>query len=129
MPGRSSIPVQTPGVLSNRLHLRDPGRAGSAVKWDTVIIPCADTCDMDEKTSSPGLLRIAAAILLGIVVGFFVFLAISLVLGVLNIPVSLQFAENILSAALLVLSLTICTGIFLWLVWTTPPTESGTEEE
>lgn len=83
---------------------------------------------MDGKTSSPGLLRITAAILLGIVVGFFVFLAITLVLGVMNIPVSLQFAENILSAVLLVLSLAVCTGIFLWLVWNSPPTESMEEE-
>ena len=50
---------------------------------------------MAEKSPRPSILRIVSAILLGIVVGFFVFLGIALILGVMNIPVSMQFAENI----------------------------------
>jgi hypothetical protein len=50
------------------------------------------------------------------------------VLGVLNIPVSMQFAENIYSAILLILSLAVCITGFLWLVWTNPPTETALEE-
>lgn len=83
---------------------------------------------MVENNTRPSILRIIAAIFLGIVVGFFVFFAITLVLGALNIPVSMQFAENIYSALLLIISLAVCTGGFLWLVWTNPPTEPVPEE-
>ena len=83
---------------------------------------------MAENSSRPSILRIVAAVFLGIVVGFFVFFAITLVLGALNIPVSMQFAENIYSAILLILSLAICIGGFLYLVWTNPPTETESEE-
>ena len=84
---------------------------------------------MAENSSRPSVLRIVSAILLGIVVGFFVFLGIALILGVMNIPVSMQFAENILSVILLTISLAVCIGVFLWLVWITPPTESESTEE
>jgi uncharacterized membrane-anchored protein len=83
---------------------------------------------MAENSSRPSILRIVAAVFLGIVVGFFVFFAITLVLGALNIPVSMQFAENIYSAILLIISLAVCIGGFLYLVWTNPPTEAETEE-
>jgi hypothetical protein len=83
---------------------------------------------MAENSSRPSILRIVAAVFLGIVVGFFVFFAITLVLGALNIPVSMQFATNIYSAILLILSLAICIGGFLYLVWTNPPTETESEE-
>jgi len=83
---------------------------------------------MAENSSRPSLLRIIAAIFLGIVVGFFVFFAITLVLGALNIPVSMQFAENIYSAILLIISLAVCIGGFLYLVWTNPPTKTESEE-
>ena len=83
---------------------------------------------MTEKSPRPSTLRIVSAILLGIVVGFFVFLGIALILGAMNIPVSMQFAENILSAILLTICLAVCIGGFLWLVWTTPPTEPALEE-
>jgi hypothetical protein len=82
---------------------------------------------MGENSSRPSILRIVAAVFLGIVVGFFVFFAITLVLGALNIPVSMQFAENIYSAILLIISLTVCIGGFLYLVWTNPPTETESE--
>lgn len=84
---------------------------------------------MVRNFSRPSLLRIAAAVLLGIVIGFFVFLGMALVLGALDIPVSMQFAENILSAVLLIISLAVCIGGFLWLVWTTPPIETEEEAE
>jgi hypothetical protein len=84
---------------------------------------------MPENSSRPSVLRIVAAILLGIVVGFFVFLGIGLILGAMNIPVSMEFAENILSAILLTISLAVCIGGFLWLVWITPPTQSESTEE
>lgn len=84
---------------------------------------------MARNYSRPSLLRIAAAVLLGIVVGFFVFLGMALILGALDIPVSMQFAENILSAVLLIISLVVCIGGFLWLVWTTPPLETEEEAE
>jgi hypothetical protein len=83
---------------------------------------------MGENSSRPSILRIIAAIFLGIVVGFFVFFGITLVLGALNIPVSMQFAENIYSAILLIISLAVCITGFLWLVWTNPPTEPELEE-
>jgi uncharacterized protein YqhQ len=83
---------------------------------------------MAENSSRPSILRIVSAILLGIVVGFFVFLGIALILGALNIPISMQFAENILSAILLIISLAVCIGGFLWLVWTTPPSKTAMEE-
>jgi hypothetical protein len=84
---------------------------------------------MVENTSRPSILRIIAAIFLGIIVGFFVFFAITLVLGALDIPVSMQFATNIYSAFLLIISLAVCIGGFLWLVWTNPPTEPAPKEE
>ena len=84
---------------------------------------------MAENSSRPSVLRIVSAILLGIVVGFFVFLGMALILGAMNIPLSMQFAENVLSAILLTISLAVCIGGFLWLVWITPPTESESTEE
>jgi hypothetical protein len=83
---------------------------------------------MAENSSQPSILRIVAAVLLGIVVGFFVFFAITLVLGAVGIPVSMEFAANIYSAILLILSIGVCIAGFLWLVWTNPPTEPEQEE-
>jgi hypothetical protein len=40
----------------------------------------------------------------------------------------MQFATNIYSAILLILSLAVCIGGFLYLVWTNPPTETESEE-
>ena len=86
---------------------------------------------MKNPRSQPSALRIIAGVILGIVVGFFVFFGIALILGALNIPVSMQFAENIFSLIVFVLSMIVCIALVLWLVWTTPPTErdkdSGSE--
>jgi hypothetical protein len=84
---------------------------------------------MVENNPRPSILRIIAAIFLGIVIGFFVFFAITLILGALDIPVSMEFASNIYSAFLLIISLAVCIGGFLWLVWTNPPTEPVPGEE
>jgi hypothetical protein len=89
---------------------------------------------MDNKTSNPGILRIAAAIILGAIVGFILFLVVALFIGVfndhmgMNIPVSTDVAENIFSAVILVIfELGSIIG-FCWKVWVTPPTEEVNEE-
>ncbi|MBP6979362.1 MAG: hypothetical protein KBB71_13740 [Lentimicrobiaceae bacterium] len=82
---------------------------------------------MKDPRSQPSALRIIAGVILGIVVGFFVFFGIALILGALNISVSMQFAENIFSLIVFVLSMIVCIALVLWLVWTTPPTEPDQE--
>jgi hypothetical protein len=83
---------------------------------------------MSENTIKPSPLRLAAAVILGIVVGFFLFLIITLGIGLFNdmlgtaLPVSTNFAENIYSAVILVVLLLVCIGGCVWLVWKTPPT-------
>lgn len=84
---------------------------------------------MKDPQSRPSALRIIAGVILGIVVGFFVFFGIALVLGALNIPVSMQFAENIFSLIVFTISMIVCIALVLWLVWTTPPTEPEQEAE
>jgi hypothetical protein len=93
---------------------------------------------MAENTSNPSALRIVAAVILGIFVGFFIFFGIALVIGAfndatgLNIVVStnVNLAENILSAVLLAIIIIICIGLFVWKVYTTPPSgqETGAED-
>ncbi len=84
---------------------------------------------MTENTIKPGPLRVAAAIILGCVVGFILFFIIALGIGFvndrmgMNIPVNLLFAENIWSAVLLVVLMAASIIYFCWKVWTTPPTE------
>ena len=64
---------------------------------------------MNEKTTTPSLLRLAAAVFLGLIVGFILFLIVALFIGMfnnlmgMNIPVGMDFAENIISAILLVI--------------------------
>ncbi len=90
---------------------------------------------MAEERSSPSLVRVLAAILLGFFVGFFLFLIVALVIGAVNdmlgmqIPVNMQFAENIFSAIALIVIMALCIGGFLWIVWRNPPleTEEATE--
>ncbi len=86
---------------------------------------------MAENTSNPSALRIVAAVILGIFVGFFIFFGIALVIGAfndmtgLNIVVStnVNLAENIISAVVLAVIIIICIGLFVWKVYTTPPSE------
>jgi formate/nitrite transporter FocA (FNT family) len=94
---------------------------------------------MNEKTTTPSLLRIAAAVFLGLIVGFILFLVAALFIGMFNqlmgmqIPIGMDVAENILSAILLVIFVGGSIAGFCWKVWTTPATEeedeSSTPEE
>jgi len=83
---------------------------------------------MTENAPKPAVLRIVAAVILGIFVGFFLFFGIALVIGAfntssgMNIPVSTQVTENVISAVLLVAIIIICVTVFCWKVYTTPPT-------
>jgi len=83
---------------------------------------------MAEKLPKPDALRIVAAVILGIFVGFILFFVFALFIGAfnatmgMNIPITTQVAENILSAVLLVVIIIICIAYFCWKVWTTPPT-------
>jgi len=88
---------------------------------------------MNEKTTTPGLLRIAAAVFLGLIVGFILFLVAALFIGMFNqlmgmqIPIGTDVAENILSAILLVIFVGGSVIGFCWKVWTTPATEEEDE--
>ena len=83
---------------------------------------------MTEKAPKPAVLRIVAAVILGIFVGLFLFFGLALVIGAfndtmgMNIPVSTQVTENVISAVLLVGIIITCVAVFCWKVWTTPPT-------
>jgi hypothetical protein len=88
---------------------------------------------MNEKTTTPSLLRIAAAVFLGLIVGFILFLVAALFIGMFNqlmgmqIPIGMDVAENILSAILLVIFVGGSVIGFCWKVWTTPATEEEDE--
>jgi hypothetical protein len=84
---------------------------------------------MNEKSSTPSLLRLAAAVFLGLIVGSILFFIAAMVIGSINqlmdmnIPVRMDIAENILSAVLLVIFIVGSIAGFCWKVWVTPPTE------
>jgi len=84
---------------------------------------------MNEKTSTPILLRLIAAVFLGIIVGFILFLIVAMFIGAFNnlmgmaIPVGMDFTENIISAILLVIFEIGCVAGFCWKVWKTPPSK------
>jgi hypothetical protein len=88
---------------------------------------------MNEKTTTPSLLRIAAAVFLGLIVGFILFLVAALFIGMFNqlmgmqIPIGMDVAENLLSAILLVIFVGGSVIGFCWKVWTTPATEEEDE--
>jgi uncharacterized protein YqhQ len=77
------------------------------------------------KNASP--LRLAAAVMLGIIVGSILFFVVALFIGIfndmagMNISVKTNVAENIWSAILLVAFIVICVTGFCWKVRTTPP--------
>ena len=89
---------------------------------------------MGEKMAKPTWLRIAAAIILGGVVGGILFFIATLVIGVINnlmgmvIPINMQIAENVLSLGLLILLMGLSIAYFWWKVETTPPSEPETPE-
>jgi len=79
-------------------------------------------------------LRITAAVIAGIFVGFFLFFVVALVLGLFTettgFSVSTNFSENAFSAVLLAGLILLCTGAFIWKVWTSPTAEeTGITEE
>ncbi|HNX18417.1 MAG TPA: hypothetical protein PKM50_08860 [Methanoregula sp.] len=87
---------------------------------------------MNEK-STPGLLRLASAVFLGLIIGFILFLIAAMVIGSINqlmgmnIPLGMDVAENILSAILLAVFIFGSIAFFCWKVWTTPATIPKTE--
>lgn len=78
-------------------------------------------------------LRIIAAVIAGIFVGFFLFFVVAIILGLFTettgFAVSTNFSENAFSAVLLAGLILLCTGAFVWKVWTSPtPEETGEAE-
>jgi len=90
---------------------------------------------MVQMTAKQNPLRLAAAVILGIITGSIIFLLIAIVIGMvndtahMNIPVSMLVAENIFSLILLVGLIIACVAGFWWKVATTPPTEVEPEQE
>lgn len=84
-------------------------------------------------SENPGMLRIAAAVILGGIFGTILFLIVALGIGVVNdqmkmqIPVNLLIGENIISAILLCLLIIVCIAALCWQVWNTPVSEQETE--
>ncbi len=79
-------------------------------------------------------LRVAAAIILGIITGGILFLVVALLIGAvndmahMNIAISTNVAENIFSAVLLAVLIIACVAGFYRKVVTTPPSEPGKED-
>ncbi|MFA5348181.1 MAG: hypothetical protein WC294_08590 [Methanoregula sp.] len=89
---------------------------------------------MDEKTGKPAWLRIAAAVLLGGMVGGILFVIAAIIIGAINdlmgmtIPINLRIAENLWSPLLLVIFIGFSIAAFWWKVETTPPSEPENPE-
>lgn len=75
------------------------------------------------------MLRLAAAVILGCIVGTIIFLVVAMGIGVMNdkmgmqIPINLLIAENVFSAILLIAFIFICIVGFCWQVWNTPSSD------
>ena len=83
---------------------------------------------MVENVAKPTALRIAASVILGVIVGGILFLIVTFFIGVINkqykwmgIPINLQITENGLSLGLLILFIGFSIAYFWWKVETTPP--------
>jgi uncharacterized protein YqhQ len=89
---------------------------------------------MENKTSTPSVLRLVSAVILGIIVGFILFLIVALFIGMfnnqmgMNIPVGTDVAENVFSAVILIIFIIASIIGLCWKVWVTPPTEEENEE-
>jgi hypothetical protein len=87
---------------------------------------------MDGHTPKPTWLRIAAAVLLGGMIGGILFLIAVLIIGTINdslgmsIPISLRAAEYLWSSVLLVIFIGFSIAFVWWKVETTPPSEPET---
>lgn len=85
-------------------------------------------------TVKPDPLRIAAAVILGVITGAILFLVVALFIGAvndmahMNISISMNVAENIFSAVLLVVLIIACVAGFYRKVVTTPPSEPEQED-
>lgn len=90
---------------------------------------------MQEISENPGILRLTAAVILGIIVGALLFFIVALFIGIfnelsgLNVPVGSNVTENILSAVILVIFIVLSVAGFCWKVKTTPPTEEKPDTE
>jgi hypothetical protein len=83
---------------------------------------------MDETVAKPTALRIAASVILGVIVGGILFLIVASFIAMINkqykwmgIPINLQITENVLSLGLLILFIGFSIAYFWWKVETTPP--------
>lgn len=88
-----------------------------------------ETDNMSKNAERPGMLRIAAAVILGGITGTILFLLVALGIGVVNdkmgmkIPINLLIAENVFSAIVLILFILIFIAVFCWQVWNTPSSD------
>jgi hypothetical protein len=93
-----------------------------------------ETDTMSKNAERPGMLRIAAAVILGGITGTILFLIVAMGIGVVNdkmgmkIPINLLIAENVFSAIVLILFILIFIAVFCWQVWNTPSSDSNSED-
>ena len=83
---------------------------------------------MDETVAKPTALRVAASVILGVIVGGILFLIVAFFIAMINrqyrwmgIPIDLQITENVVSLGLLILLIGLSIAYFWWKVETTPP--------
>jgi hypothetical protein len=85
---------------------------------------------MNEPVAKPAALRVAASVILGVIVGGILFLIVAFFIAMINrqyrwmgIPIDLQITENVFSLGLLILLIGLSIAFFWWKVETTPPSE------
>jgi hypothetical protein len=90
---------------------------------------------MAENLAKPTMLRIAASVILGVIVGGILFLIVAFFIAMINkqyrwmgIPIDLQITNNVLSRGRLILLMGVWTAYFWWKVETTPPSEPESPE-
>ena len=90
---------------------------------------------MAENLAKPTMLRIAASVILGVIVGSILFLIVAFFIAMINrqyrwmgIPIDLQITHNAISLGLLILLIGFSTAYFWWKVETTPPSEPESPE-
>ncbi len=89
---------------------------------------------MVENVPKPTALRIAASVILGVIVGGILFLILTFFIGIINeqyksgIPINLQITENVVSLGLLILLIGFSIAYFWWKVETTPPSMAESQE-
>ncbi|MBP2132995.1 site-specific recombinase [Methanomicrobium sp. W14] len=87
----------------------------------------------DKFENNP--LRVAAALILGVVTGVIGFFIVALVLGMIedmsgfSFGISLDIADNILSAIVLVIFIIAGLLFFYWKVSTVPPSKENTDSD